>query len=172
MSHTSKAVLASTAIYPPPTYYKLQTHSGHTIESKKIGNEVLMRVLPDYQLTPREAYNLHSNSMTSMVCLPALIKRNTLGACRCSLAVPAILSTCKLIYPDQLAPTPSCMIHTVSRPIRPSVKPENTPPSSTNAMIKAMYHQKRVVPKPTCTCGSLCTCLSSWSEQPCLTRNH
>jgi hypothetical protein len=63
-------------------------------------------------------------------------------------------------------------LYTVSRPMRPKVKPENTPPRSTRPKIKTIYHQNKVVPKPTCTWGSLCTCRSiesAWSAVQWLT---
>lgn len=63
------------------------------MESRKIGNEVLIRVLPVGQVLPQEIYShirdLPNKRTTRMVCLPELISRSTFGACFRSSSVPA-----------------------------------------------------------------------------------
>lgn len=77
-----------------------------TMESRKMGKEVLISVLPMsislglHVATPARCRNLHlpNSKTTSIVCLPELINRSTLGACFCSSGVPARLRTCKFTW--------------------------------------------------------------------------
>jgi hypothetical protein len=43
-------------------------------------------------------------------------------------------------------------LHTLSRPIKPKVRPENKPPRRTRRMMVAMYQPKFESEGKTCTC--------------------